>query len=411
MLTQRFLLCLSYRPEAEFIRKIVDWIFIELKDKCSTVYGDGFVGIGSCVEEMISCLDMNSNDVRFIGICGESGMGKTTLAHLVFEQIHNQFEACSILENVEEVSKAHGLETLQEQLICDISKGALRVRDVYNGIQVIRNVLRNKKVLIVVDDVFEKIQLEALVGKRDWYGPKSRIIVITKDIHSLESNEIQTVYKANGLNDDEDLRLFSHNAFHKAHLENDLLYLGNDFVTYAQGIPLVLKVLGFHLCKRTKEEWESARNQLKAIPNENILEKLQIAYNGLEELEKKLFLDIACFFKGEDQNRVANILKSVCYSDDNRRKLIDKSLITIVGGKLCMHHLIQQMGWKIVSDKSTELRCQSRLWHRDDVLDVLKNHNVSVLLYRYKFSAVWNSTIHASFCCILPYTNFIALGY
>ena len=117
------------------------------------------------------------------------------------------------------------------------------------------------------------------------------------------------------------------------------------------------------------------------------------------------------FLQREDQNRVANILKSVCYSDDNRRKLIDKSLVTVVGGKLCMHHLIQQMGWKIVSDKSTELRCQSRLWHRDDVLDVLKNHNVSVLLYRYKFSAVWNSTIHASFCCILPYTNFIALGY
>ncbi|XP_050281493.1 disease resistance protein RUN1-like [Quercus robur] len=287
-------------PEAEFIRKIVDWIFIELKDKCSTVYGDGFVGIDSCVEEMISCLDMNSNDVRFIGICGESGMDKTTLARLVFEQIHNQFEACSILENVEEVSKAHGLETLQEQLLCDISKGALRVRDVNNGIQVIRNVLQNKKVLIVVDDVFEKKQLEALVGKRDWYGPKSRIIVITKDIHSSESNEIQTVYKANGLNDDEALQLFSYNAFHKAHRENDLLYLGNDFVTYAQGIPLVLKILGSHLCKRTKEEWESAWNQLKAIPNENILEKLQIAYNGLEELEKKLFLDIACFFKGED---------------------------------------------------------------------------------------------------------------
>ena len=192
--------------------------------------------------------------------------------------------------------------------------------------------------------------------------------------------------------------------------------MGNDFVTYAQGIPLVLKILGSHLCKRTKEEWVSAWNQLKAIPNENILEKLQIAYNGLEELEKKLFLDIACFFKGEDQNRVANILRSVCYSDDNRRKLIDKSLIIIVGGKLCMHHLIQQMGWKIVSDKSTELRFQSRLWHRDDVLDVLKNCNVSVLLLLlllllYKFSAVWNSTIHARFFCILPYTNFIALGY
>ena len=95
-------------------------------------------------------------------------------------------------------------------------------------------------------------------------------------------------------------------------------------------------------------------------------------------------MHIACFFKGEDQNRVAAILELVCYWDDNIRKLIEKSLITIVGGKLCMHHLIQQMGWKIVSDKSTELRFQSRLWHRDDVLDVLKNHKVSVLLYRYQ---------------------------
>ena len=186
--------------------------------------------------------------------------------------------------------------------------------------------------------------------------------------------------------------------------------MGNDFVTYAQGIPLVLKVLGFHLCKRTKEEWESARNQLKAIPNENILEKLQLAYNGLEELEKKLFLDIACFFKGEDQNRVAAILESVCYSNDKIRKLIDKSLITIEGGKLCMHHLIQQMGWKIVCGESMDLGRRSRLWDCRDVLYVLKENIVSVLLYRHKFREVCISTIHASFCCILPYTNFIVLG-
>ena len=193
----------------------------------------------------------------------------------------------------------------------------------------------------------------------------------------LKSYEIQIVCKANGLNNDEALQLFCQ----KAQCENDLLDLGKDFVTYAQGIPLVLKVLGSHLCKGTKEEWESAWNQLKAIPSEKILEKLQIAYNGLKDLEKKLFLDIACFFKGEDQNRVANILESVCYSDDNLRNLIDKSLITIRGGKLCMHHLIQQMGWKIVYGESTELGRRSRLWHCDDVLDMLKNNIESVLLY------------------------------
>ena len=386
------MICLSYRSEAEFIRSIVDQISSELKDKCSIVYEDGFDEIVTRVEEIILCLDMNSNDVRFIGICGESGMGKTTVARKVFDKICNKFDACSFLENVEEVSKARGLETLQDQLLCDISKreldyqrkeskGALRVRDVHNGTQVIRNVVRGKKVLIVVDDVCEKRKLEKLVGNRDWFGPRSRIIVTTEDKRLLESYEIQTVCKATRLNNDEALRFFSHYAYHKAHCENELLDLGKDFVTYAQGNPLLLKVLGSYLCKRTKEEWEIARNQLKAIPNENIPKKLRIAYDGLKDLEKKLFLDIACFFKGEDQNRVADILESDCYSDDNLRKLIDKSLITIRGGKLCMHHLIQQMGWKIVYGESAELEGRSRLWHCDDVLDVLKNNIVSVLLY------------------------------
>ena len=133
MLTRRFLFCLSYRPEGEFIQEVVDWIFTKLKDKYSIVCEGGFVGTASRVEEMNSFLDMNSNDVCFIGICGKSGMGETTLARFVFDKIRNQFEACSFLENVKEVSKACGLETLQEQLLCDISKGALRVRDVSRG--------------------------------------------------------------------------------------------------------------------------------------------------------------------------------------------------------------------------------------------------------------------------------------
>ena len=62
-----------------------------------------------------------------------------------------------------------------------------------------------------------------------------------------------------------------------------------------------------------------------------------------------------------------------------------------------MHHLIQQMGWKIVCKESKDLGRRSRLWDCADVLYVLKNNIVSVLLYRHKFREVYISTIHASF--------------
>ena len=70
---------------------------------------------------MNSYLDIESNDIRFIGICGMSGMGKTTLAKVVFDRIHHKFEACSFLENVREFSEdPNGLKRLQDQLLHDM---------------------------------------------------------------------------------------------------------------------------------------------------------------------------------------------------------------------------------------------------------------------------------------------------
>ena len=86
---------------------------------------------------------------------------------------------------------------------------------------------------------------------------------------------------AKGLNNEEALQLFCQKAFRKTSCENDFLDLCNKFVNYAEGLPLALEVLGSFLCERRKEEWESALNQLKGIPDENILEML-LAFDGLK---------------------------------------------------------------------------------------------------------------------------------
>ena len=47
------------------------------------------VGIDTCVNDVMNrCLDIKSNDVRIVGIFGLPGVGKTTIAKVIFNTIH-----------------------------------------------------------------------------------------------------------------------------------------------------------------------------------------------------------------------------------------------------------------------------------------------------------------------------------
>uniref|UniRef100_A0A7N2LPY1 ADP-ribosyl cyclase/cyclic ADP-ribose hydrolase n=1 Tax=Quercus lobata TaxID=97700 RepID=A0A7N2LPY1_QUELO len=372
-------LVLMVRKESTIIEEIARKLIGDLHYSYSGVHED-LVGIQSRVEEMENLyLSMGLNDVLFIGIWGMGGIGKTTIAQVLYDRIRYHFAGSSFLANVREKSGNGGLVTLQKQLLSDILfEKNIDIWDVQWGINLIRNRLCHKRVLVILDDVDQPEQLKALAGKRSWFGLGSMIIIISRDQHLLIRHEVakQKIYKAKILNNDEALKLFSLKAFKQDNPLEGYEVLSKKFIRYAQGLPLALEVLGSFMFRRNLDAWESVLGRLNESPERKILDVLQISFDGLKITEQKLFLDIACFFKGMAKYRVANILQTLHYKPYiDIDVLVEKSLITIsADGMLWMHDLLQELGKDIVRCESpNEPGERSRLWLKEDALHLLIN--------------------------------------
>ncbi|CAL5425400.1 unnamed protein product [Camellia sinensis] len=364
--------------EAKLIAKIIEEVGNVIDLEHLSV-ADHPVGLEDRVQKLRMLLRMESNDnvVRIVAVWGIGGLGKTTIAKNLYKLIHRRFDGCSFLANVRETwKKSNGLLKLQEQLLSDIFKNEIHhIRNIHQGKEVIIRRALHRKVLLVLDDVDDIKQLKELAIDRAYFGYGSRIIITTRDLSSLNF-EVDEIYTPEELDKDKSFQLFSWHAFKEDHPIENYVKLSKQVVDYARGLPLALEILGCFLSRiRSIPEWESVIEKLKKIPHKGIQEKLEISYNSLSKEVKELFLDIACFFVGMDRNFIIKILKGCkLFPEIGLRILFDRCLIKYgPGNKLVMHDMIRDMGREIVKKESNdEPGRRSRLWHHEDVLEVLR---------------------------------------
>ncbi|XP_050385306.1 TMV resistance protein N-like isoform X2 [Argentina anserina] len=363
--------------ESKFIQNIVEKISIQVSNRTYLNVAKHTVGLESRVRDMHELLSVEDNDVRMVGIWGIGGIGKTTVAKAVYGSIAHRFEGSCFLANVRERSSVphEGLVQLQEILLSKILGGVkVKLNNADDLAVEIERRLWNKRVLIVLDDVDHLKQLENLAGKPSWFGRGSRVIITTRDKHLLLSHGVNSTYNVKKLDFHEAFELFSWNSFKSDKPEVDYLQLVERAVHYTNGLPLALTVLGSHLFGRSIDVWQDALDKCERIPNKEVQDILKISFNGLEDHQKEVFLDIACFFKGQDKNFTVDILRSCdLYPIYSIAVLIDKSLLAIGddSNALCMHDLIEDMGKEIVRQESPTVGERSRLWFHEDVLQVL----------------------------------------
>ncbi|XP_048429972.1 disease resistance protein RUN1-like [Pyrus x bretschneideri] len=365
--------------EADLIKKVVDHIWTELICESSCIL-EGLVGIKSSIEQIESLLDIHSEDACItVGIWGMGGIGKTTLSEAVFHRLSYKFEASCFLRNVRENSEqTNGPDHLEKTLLQEI----LREEGLSIGSTFVRERLGRTKVLIVFDDLGDSMQMERLAGKRLRYGTGSRIIITSRDRRTLRQTvEEDKIYEVEGLKPDDALELFCSRAFkNNMTRRTEYMELAEMAVDSAGRVPLALIVMGslFFNCN-SKEHWDEEFNKLKRSPCcKDIHKVLRLSYDGLDTNEKDIFLDIACYLKGNHVDGVKRMLTTRGFdAAPGIRILVDMSLISIDSTEKAieMHDLLQEMGRKIVHEQCIDNPGErNRLFNDEDVYHVLKRN-------------------------------------
>ncbi|CAN1844498.1 Disease resistance protein RPV1 [Linum perenne] len=333
------------------------------------------VGVRPRAQPVISFLGLDSPGVRVVGIYGMGGVGKTTVAKEVYNSVFNRFHGSCFLSNFREQLMVKGAPYLQRQLLSEILKRKYeKIDNADRGLNIIRDRLGHKQLLLVLDDVDEMSQVNKVLGNLAWLSEGSRVIITTRTKNILQPSESFWQYEVQELDDRDSLQLLCLHAFDRRDPPEDHIDSASRILHYTGGVPLALEVLGSSLRGQTVEVWNSRIEKLKLMANEDIQPVLKISYDSLDDTEKFIFLDIACFFIGYDKDYVMSILEGCgFFPTDGINTLMRRCLVKVdYQNKLWMHDLLRGMGREIVRQESpVDPGERSRLWRHEDVTDVL----------------------------------------
>ncbi|CAK9209849.1 unnamed protein product, partial [Sphagnum troendelagicum] len=288
------------------------------------------------------------------------GIGKTTLSKKIYHLFHEQYDKSSFLEDV----KSKNIEDLKKQLLQDLCGRKKNSVEFVNGddLKCIEETMISKKVLVVIDDVAEKLindlsKVLAFQGK----NRKSNVIMTCRNWGILEGHlDPNGRFEVPYLNKNQAMELFLSHAFHNTkQVEKGFEKIVEEIVEECAGLPLSLEVMGGFLHKKKNWDmqtrlkiWMGALKKLQAGNNldggiEDILWKsLEISYKDLDQPEKDMFLDIACYFSGLKEIIALRIWDSES-STLELQNLKDRSLIKVnKDGNLIMHDQLRDMGQK-----------------------------------------------------------------
>ncbi|XP_048131985.1 putative disease resistance protein RGA3 [Rhodamnia argentea] len=254
-------------------------VAIERRTTHSFVREEEIIGREEDKKEIIAhLLDSSSRErVSVVSIVGIGGLGKTTLARLVYndDKVKDCFKpklwAChGDPENFDEyVIIKEILKSAQHE--CRGDPEMMRdLQDIENKSkeqlqQLLRKVLDGKKYLLVLDDLWNEdrqawLDLQSLLMGGSW---GSKILVTTRNRSVVDATDAKSVvHDLRGLSEDKSWDLLKKIALVDGaeQLNSRLEMIGRDIVRKCAGVPLAIRTIGSLLYNKKENEWLQVRD-------------------------------------------------------------------------------------------------------------------------------------------------------
>ncbi|TYH21562.1 hypothetical protein ES288_A04G054000v1 [Gossypium darwinii] len=389
-----------------------------------------YVGRANEKQEMLELLKSNNSDgVCVLSIVGMGGMGKTTLAQLVYND--TSIKECFDHKAWVCVSDDFDAVNITKTILKSIDAGSHDDND-FNLLQVkLKEKLSGKRFLLVLDDIWNESYTDWTILRAP-FGAGTKIIVTTR-LEKVSSNvDSVKAFKLDKLSHHDCLSIFAQHALKARNFDGHLRFkeLGENIVRRCNGLPLAAKALG-SLLRTVKDdsEWEKVyESEIWDLPEDpcGLIPALRLSYHYLPPHLKRCFAYCSIFPKDYEFEEEQIILlwraegflqaKAKCQAkglgNQYFQDLVSRSFFQISSkDKSCfmMHDLMNDLAQLVAGEICCKLEedKQPKFSHRCPYSSYVFNgrcHSVK------KFEAFYGMTFLRTFLPLIPPQIHMAFG-